>query len=188
MVTALILGLAGCSDEGGSAGDRRDDAVAAAEKMCPIMWQWVKDVGESFNLAAADVADIPEPEGRRARWFDAFDQIEELNDGLSLDLAPYTDHPILAPLVAEVQRDLPRAADELDDIRTLFDERPEIDEQRHQDRTMQVIVRLEKVIDLPKPELAPLDTDGTLIPAFRSVPSCQQSIKDVDDGNTRANG
>lgn len=188
VAAAGSLAMSACGSNGSSGDSDSAGPVQAAETLCPVMWQWVTDVGMTFNEAAADVADIDGAGARRERWFTAFDEIERLDEGLSLDLAALRHDPVLAPLVAEIERDLPLAQDELDDIRNLFDEHPEIDEQQHQDRTMQVIVRLEKVIDLPKPELSRLDTDGTLTPAFQSVPSCQQSIKDVDDGSTQANG
>ncbi len=152
------------------------------------MWTWVKEVGAAFNVASHAVAEIDDALGRRQEWMAAFDVIEAFNNQLIVDVAVFRDDPILAPLIAEIERDMPLAMAELDDIRALFDERPEVDEERHQARTSQVIVRIEKVIDLPKPALAALDTDGTLIPAFQTVPSCQQSIKDVDNGSTQANG
>ena len=104
------------------------------------------------------------------------------------NLGPLADEPILELLVAEIDRDLSRAAAELDDIRRLFVDHPDVDRERHQARTSQIIVRMEKVIDLPKPDLRPLDRDGVLVPAFRQVPSCQHAIRDVDDGTPRANG
>lgn len=198
MVWSLLLSLGvaalGCSERGteGSAEQADtapfDGPVAAAEALCPVMWTWVKAVGEAFNEASHAVSQVDDAEGRREEWMNAFDRIEALDRQLLTDVAIFRDDPILAPVIAEIERDMPLSLAELDDIRALFAERPELDEERHQARTSQVIVGIEKVIDLPKPSLAPLDTDGTLIPAFQSVPSCQQSIKDVDDGSTQANG
>lgn len=186
-LTVASLVAAGCSDRNGSADRSTADPVAAAEALCPIMWTWVKDVGSAFNDTSRAVGDIDDVEQRRQRWMEFFDTIEDRTDRLGTDVSGYRDDPILAPIVAEIERDITPAMAELDDIRDLFVEFPEVDDERHQIRTSQIIVRLEKVIDLPKPELADLDTDGTLIPAFQTVPSCQQSIKDVDDGSTRAN-
>lgn len=171
-----------------AAGPASEEAVAAAEELCPIMWTWVTDVGRAFNEAAEAVGDIADIDRRRARWEEAFVEIERLDAALLVDLGPLADDPVLAPLVAEIVRDLPLAQEELDGIRRLFVDRPEVDEQRHQVRTSQIIVRIEKVIDLPKPDLRPLDTDGTLLPAFRRVVACQHAIRDVDDGTTTYNG
>ena len=122
------------------------------------------------------------------RWSNALVEVETLNQQLLTDLEPLSEDPILAPLVAEIRRDVPLAAVELDDIRQLFVDSPDVDEERHQVRTSQIIVRIEKVIDLPKPDLGPHDPDGVLLEAFRSVPSCQHAIRGVDDGGARANG
>ncbi len=188
MVSLVVLAsmIGGCSTANQAPTSK--EALAAAEQICPVMWTWVKDVGAAFNLASADVASIDDPAERRIRWEAAFGEIETLNQRLADDLARYRRDEILGPLVAEVERDLPLASEELDDIRQLFVDYPEIDEEPHQVRTSQVIVRMEKVIDLPKPDLKPLDPDGVLVAAFRQVASCQQSIRDVDDGDTRSNG
>lgn len=177
------------TDTATAAGTMTDgEALAAAEALCPMMWDWVKDVGEVFNVAADEVGRIADVDERRARWEEAFTDIEALDATLLDDVTPLGDDPVLAPLVDEIVRDLPRAQDELDDIRQLFVDHPEIDEQRHQNRTSQIIVRIEKVIDLPKPDLVPNDPDGTLLAAFREVPACQHAIRDVDDGTPTANG
>jgi hypothetical protein len=186
MVVALLGATCGTDDS--TSDDGAEDPVDAAEDICPLMWQWVKDIGEAFNDASMGVAEIDDADGRRARWMTSFDEIEELNARLADDLTELPDGPVLGPLVDQVERDLPRSNEELDDIRRLFEQYPELDEQRHQERTMQLIVRVEKVIDLPKPDLAVLDPDGTVTDAFRRVPSCQHSIRDVDDGSRQSNG
>lgn len=182
-----VLGVVGCTDSSQRAQPPLDGPVAAAESLCPVMWTWVKDVGATFNDTARAVGEIDDVGDRRRRWMEGFDAIEDLNDQLIVDVGRYRDDPILAPLVAEIERDMPRSTAELEAMRDLFVEQPEVDDERHQVRTSQIIVRIEKVVDLPKPELAGLDTDGTLIPAFRSVPSCQHSMKDVDDGTIQSN-
>lgn len=177
---------AACSGPGAPAIDR--DATAAAETLCPIMWDWVKNIGGAFNDASRDVAEIDDPSQRRDRWRAAFDEMEALNGDLDRQISAFPTDETLGPLVAEITRDIPRANGELDALRQLLDDHPEIDEQRHQARTQQLIVRVEKVVDLPKPDLAALDIDGSLLPAFREVPSCQQSIRDADGGRPQSNG
>jgi hypothetical protein len=155
--------------------------AAAAAALCPIMWEWVQQVGAAFNDAAADVAELPEPEQRRSRWFEGLDRMVALDEQLLADVRPLADDEVLAPLVVDIDGGVEASLREIDDIRALFMEAPEIDEQRHQARTSQIIVRVEKVIDVAKPELADHDTDGTLIAAFAQVPSCRHSLKDVPD-------
>ena len=187
MISVVLLVTGACS-LGRSEAVTDESEVAAAERLCPVMWEWVKNVGASFNSASGDVASIEGPEERRARWNRAFDEMAELNAKLEDDLTEMRDDPILDPIVAEILRDLPLSTAEIDDIRAFIRETPEMDEQRHQERTQQVIVRIEKVISLPKPSMSGLDTTGTLIPAFRQVPSCQHALNDIDDGTPRANG
>ncbi len=182
-----VLGVTSCGNDDRVDAVTEADVVVAAETLCPVVWEWVKFVGDAFNDAAGDVASIDAPAARRRRWADALDRIEESTDQLGRNVGVHRDDPILGPLVAEIERDLPRSRAEIDEIRDLFRDSPEIDEGRHQDRTVQVIVRIEKVIDLPKPDLGELDLDGTLMAGFRRVPSCQHAIRDVDDGVARSN-
>jgi hypothetical protein len=174
-----------------SAGDSSDqpsfdDKVAAADSICPIMWQWVKDVGAAFNGAAGDVAGIDAPRDRRDRWYDGFDEMESLNLALLADTTLLADDPVLTPLLVDINSGVVTSLAEIDDLRALLRDTPEVDAERHQARTQQLIVRVEKVIDVVKPELAEYG-DPDLIAAFRGVPSCQHSIKDADDGTPRAN-
>jgi hypothetical protein len=152
------------------------------------MWSWVKDIGAAFNGASGDVAAIESAESRRARWNQSIDEMLSLNENLEDALNPMSANPVLEPLVSEILRDLPLSSAEVEDIRLLLSEQPETDELRHQERTMQFIVRVEKVISLAKPSMAGLDVSGDLIPAFREVPSCQHALNDVDDGTPQANG
>ncbi|MEZ5228935.1 MAG: hypothetical protein R2710_20410 [Acidimicrobiales bacterium] len=165
------------------------DQVAAAETLCPILWAWVKDVGGLYNETSTGLIDVAEAEGRRSAWRATFDAMEERNADLLDALAGLADDPILGPLVADVEAGVPAADEELDVMRQLLIDEPEIDEQpRHQVRAAQLAIHLEKVIDVVKPELSAHDADGSLIAAFRTVPSCQQSVKDADSGSTQANG
>jgi hypothetical protein len=164
------------------------DRVAAAEALCPVMWTWVTDVGDSFNEAAMETKDLATAEQRRQRWFEMLDEMESLDRQLLVDVEPLAADPILSPLVADIEVGVRDSLSVIDDIRTLIDDTHEIDERPYQDRTSQVIIRVEKVIDVAKPELAEHDADGTLIVAFQQVPSCQQAVKDVDNGSTQFNG
>jgi hypothetical protein len=186
---ALVATAAACTaDDSAEPSFDTTDPVVSAERLCPVMWDWVEDMGAIFNAASRAMADLEPGEERRSRWFDAIDELEQRNEQLLTDVDGLGDDPILAPLVADIESGMVGSMAELDDIRALFAEDPSIDDdERHQNRTAQLIVRVEKVIDLPKPELADHDVDGALIAAFRSVPSCRQSIKDADDGSTEAN-
>lgn len=163
------------------------EPAMAAESLCPILWEWTKAIGAAFNDAAAAMADLPEPEDRRTRWSAALNEMETLESQLLRDIAPLAADPIAAALVEAIGAGVETSRTTIDEIRTLLSESPEVDEQRHQVRTSQIVVRIEKVIDVVKPELADHDVDGTLIAAFRAVPSCQHAVKDANDGLPRAN-
>ncbi len=112
-------------------------------------------IGAIFNEASRAMPDLDPVEPRRARWFDAIDELERRNEQLLVDVAPFADHPVLGPLVDDVESGMVGSLAELDDIRDPFTDDPTADDsERHQNRTAQLIVRVEKVIDLPKPELA----------------------------------
>ena len=164
------------------------DLTAAAEALCPPTWEWVKAIGAAFNDAAEDVRSIDSAEGRRARWFDALSEMRALDAGLGDTIEPWADDPVLGPIVAQMQRDLPKADDELDDLRSLFEQFPDLDDGPSQGRTQQLIVRVEKVIDLPKPDLDEIDPSGALGATFAAVPACQHSMKGANDGQSRFNG
>jgi len=187
LLVVFCLAGAGCVDQSEPTVDDRS-LTEAAEILCPVMWTWVKGIGGAFNAASGDVASVDSPDGRRARWGQAFDEMISLNEALDADLMAMTGNAVLAPIVGEILRDLPLSSAEVEDIRRLLTDQPDIDELRHQERTMQLIVRVEKVISLAKPSMAGLDPTGDLIPAFREVPSCQHALDDVDDGTPQANG
>jgi hypothetical protein len=185
VLTAVVIVVVGC-DASGPASDFESEA-AAAEAFCPVLWNAVTEIGATFNDAAADVRSLPGAVARRARWSRALDRIEGLVVGLAADVSAWSDDDVLGPLVAQIRRDVPLATAELADIRALFDEYPDLDDAPPQERTQQLIVRIEKVIDLPKPDLTAGDDDA-VVAAFRSVPSCQHAVRGADDGTPRANG
>ena len=192
VLASLLAGLAGGCSSSPSDGAAASVSVESAEAFCPVLWSWVTEMGETFNAAAQDMFDLDEPEARRQRWFDALDRMEALDRRLLTDIEPIADEAdgiVLRPLVAEVSSGVADSLAELENMRELIVGSPEIDERpRHQDRSAQLIVRVEKVIDVVKPELAALDPDGLLRQAFGQVPSCQHAVKDVDDGTARYNG
>jgi hypothetical protein len=193
--TGLALLACGCgssagSDEGsdGVSSDVSDEAwVAAAETLCPVMWTWVTEVGDTFNGASLEMSGLPAAEQRRQRWFEMFDEIEGLDRQLLVDVEPLADDPVLSPLVADIETGITASLSTLDDLRDLLVDTPEVDEGPHQDRTSQLVIRVEKVIDVVKPELSDHDQDGRMIASFQQVPTCQHAVKDVDDGTPQYN-
>ncbi|MEZ5341389.1 MAG: hypothetical protein R2706_08065 [Acidimicrobiales bacterium] len=69
-----------------------------------------EDIGEIFNLAAADMATIDDADaGRESGWFAAFDAMDDRNAELATAADELADDPVLAPLIAEIKRDIPLA-------------------------------------------------------------------------------
>jgi hypothetical protein len=151
-----------------------------------VLWDWAKAIGGAFNDASVDVANIADPADRGDRWLRALDEMDELDRVLVVDV--YALDRVPAGIGSADEQGVDRSLSEIDDLRELIETTPEVDEQRHQVRTSQLVVRIEKVIDVVKPRLAELDVDGSMIPAFTSVPSCQHAVKDANDGVPRANG
>lgn len=185
---ALLFAVTVVTGCGGDPQPTHEDVRAAAGQLCPVMWDWVKDVGDAFNAASRDVASLETAAERRTRWFAALGEMRTLNDQLVDDVEGMSGVGSIAAVTDEILEDVSLSNDEIGSLEALIASTPEVDEERHQARTAQLIVRIEKVIDLPKPDLIPLDPEGTLLPAFREVPSCQHAIRDVDDGVVRVNG
>ncbi len=166
--------------------DRVAEAEQAAGALCPILWEWIKEVGGIMNeLSEVGVAE-PDHEARLAFYADQLDRIAEVNTELGDDVATLAG-PILDPLVEDVRAGLLRGSAVLDAMRRSLGERPDLEERRPQLRISGLFISAEKVIDHAKPELARYG-DEALIAGFQRVPSCQHSVKDVDDGQPRYNG
>ncbi len=191
IVLALCAGACadGRPDQGPEVLGSTEGAEAAAVA-CPVLWDWTKSIGRAFNDAGRDVAEIDDAALRRQRWLDALDEMEQLNGRLAVSVAAWADDdPILGPLAVEIERDLPGSNTELDDIRRLIAETPEVDEEADdQIRAGTLITRVEKVIELPKPDFVVDDPDGVLLAAFQDEPSCQHVVRGADDGRVQANG
>ncbi len=185
LLTVLIA--AGCGSGGAvESVPTFSDKVAAAQALCPLMWDTDKAIGEAFNRASLAMKDLPDPQQRRDRWARALDEMERIDEDLASRIQEI-DLPVLSMAKTQIETGIEQSKAEIEDIRRLFTDTPEIDEQRHQARTQQVVVRVEKVIDVLKPEMSAYD-DPEIIEAFRTVPACQHGVKDVDDGIGRANG
>ncbi len=187
---AASLSMAACiAPNGGgttTSADPFEERVAAGEALCGALWTHIKAIGKAFNEGAGDVATIERSQDRRARWLAVLDEMRSLNDSLA-DEVGKLDQPRLEPMVVDIVAGVERANSELDDLSELIADTPELDEERHQRRTSQLIVRIEKVVDVVKPEMADYE-DADLVAAWRTVPACQHAVKDVDDGTPRSNG
>jgi hypothetical protein len=193
LALALVTACGGSSD-----GDRAEDTITedtatedtvtqaaateAAAALCPVMLDHMTAIGSAFNRAADEVSDLPAPQDRRGRWFEALDEMHEQNESLRVAVGNI-DVPVLQPVVADILTGIDASEGVITDIRALFDEDPSIDEERHQMRTSQVIVRIEKVTSNVKPEMNDYGSP-VLNRAFRDFDNCRNAVREVDDGAT----
>lgn len=187
-VLALVC-LAGTACAGTALPDGSEsvrDRVGEGETVCPVMWGYAKDIGAIFNDAAMAVADIDSAVGRRDRWRKALDQMLLRNQRLRSEVDAM-ELRTLPALVEDIRAGVDNSDHQIEDLRSLLEEHPEVDEDRHQTRTSQLIVRIEKVIDVVKPEMASYG-DAELIAAWQTIPACRHGVKDVDVGAVGANG
>jgi hypothetical protein len=161
-------------------------AEEAAEELCPVLWQWIKDVGRLMNELSAFGVDEPDPQVRKEFYASEIELIAVRSGELDEAVAGM-DSPELDPIVAQVREGLLRSTGQIDEMIRSLETRPDLEEVRPQARISMLFIAAEKLIDFPKPALARYD-DPALIEGFQRVPSCQLSVKDVDDGVPRFNG
>ncbi len=166
-----------------------DGLTVAAESICPTLWQWQKDVSAVFNDMSHAAASEPAADARRRIYFDALDAVVDLADAVVVAVEPWRDDPVLRPLVVDVDTGVRRALERIDELRGSIVDDPSLDADGHRIRLSAMIVAFEKIIDLPKPELATYG-DTAIMVAFdpAAIPSCQFGVKDANDGVPRSNG
>ena len=158
---------------------------AAAEELCPIMWEWQKNVGATMNDMSYETRRETDAVTRRELYLQAFERIRELNAQLdatvvSLGLADPFDR-----IIPDVRSGLVVSNSILAESATRVDaEYSRPDAPGYSEIVPAIFLDVEKVIDVAKPEMAVYD-DEELVTAFTSVPQCQHGVKDANDGIPR---
>lgn len=186
VVVALACVAASCSVSSGAPATTAVSLDAEAGRFCDVVWGWYKTTTGRFNDMSDAARQEPDPSARRVLLFEAFDDFEQASRDLADDVAEFTEGP-MATLADQVVADVPASLDAVDEMRLVVEADPEIDEQRPQMRLSQLIILMEKVIDLPKPDIT-ADSDPDLVAAVQAVPACQFAVKGADDGVGRYNG
>ena len=184
-VVWLMVGSACISASPTTATEVDATYVAAAEVLCPIMWDWQKDVGAAMNTMSA--ASRRESDGlqRRQLYMTAFSRVREINAQLEATIQSLGSSPPMDRLLPDVRSGLEDAEQILVRSETTVDTRYKGEDNPTYNEIVPVIfLDLEKVIDVAKPELASYD-DQDLIEAFITVPQCQHGVKDANDGIPR---
>ncbi len=159
--------------------------VAAAEALCPIMWDWQKTVGATMNSMSYEARREDDALARRALYLRAFGRIRELNAQLDATVLSLGDVEPLSRITPDVRAGLQHSNSILDmSVDRVDREYSKSEPPAYGEIVPAIFLDMEKVIDVAKPELAVYE-DTELIDAFIAVPQCQHGVKDANDGIPR---
>lgn len=185
LVLVGLLGAACTPAEPEAAPEHDPELVAAAERLCPVLWEWQKNVGAAMNDMSFDTRREEDPAQRRTLYRRAFSRVRELNAQLDATIVSLPDRPPLDMISPDVLAGIETANAILSDTEAMIDERyGEGTPPGYGDIVPVIFLDLEKVIDVAKPEMATYG-DPELIAAFTTVPQCQHGVKDANDGVPR---
>lgn len=159
--------------------------VRAAEALCPVMWDWQKNVGSAMNEMSHQARTETDAETRQTLYLRSFDRIRELNAQLEATVVSLGKTPPLDRILPDVREGITTSNTILERSQSTVEERygavlpPSYDEM-----VPTIFMDVEKAIDVAKPEMASYDDPG-LIDAFITVPQCQLGVKDANDGIPR---
>ena len=159
--------------------------LAAAEELCPIMWDWQKNVGAAMNSMSYEARREVDALTRRMLYLEAFDRIRELNAQLDATVVSLGDADPLDQIVPDVRLGLEASNSILERSGSKVDqEYSELEPPTYAEIVPVLFLDIEKAIDVVKPEMATYQNDE-LIDAFTAVPQCQHGVKDANDGIPR---
>jgi hypothetical protein len=184
LVLAGLL-LVSCTDGDTAPEEPAADPVLvdAAYQVCPMLWQWQLSIGAVMN----DMSRAARIEGDAGERLDLYlvamnearglvtmlrEQIGALGTGFS------------AALAVDIETGLDHASLEIDRAEQYVLDSYELGDPAYNEIVPPIFMSFEKVIDLPKPEMATYVNPAT-IPSFQEIPQCQFGVKDVDDGVPR---
>ena len=181
---AMVLGA--CASTGA------DDPPSAAypalvASVCPMLWDWQRDVGGRINEMSGAAIDEDRPEARQTLYLDTFADIDVALDRLADAITEFPDSAHTATMQSEITTGIDAARRELDDLTATVVGTAVADEPDGRRRVPTFFGEFEKVIDLVKPEIAGYE-DPELTTAFAADGTCRFAVKDVDDGVARSNG
>lgn len=183
---ALAVFTAACTTAQEEAVDPFDPIyLAAAEALCPIMWDWQKSVGATMNTMSYTARREGDALARRSLYLGAFDRIRELNAQLDATVVSLGDADPLDQIIPDVRSGLEASNAILERSASKVDqEYSEIEPPTYTEIVPVIFLDIEKAIDVAKPEMATYQNDE-LIDAFTAVPQCQHGVKDANDGVPR---
>ena len=184
LVLALVISVLACVAPAAEEPPPDPEIVVVAKGLCPLMWRWQLTVGTVMNDMSSRALAEPDPRQRRRIYLEALERIQQLNERLATDVTAIPRGPYAGLLMSDVLDGLAAADVVLQGLRTFVTGiEPNEDASPH-DVIPVIFLDVEKVIDLPKPELATYHQEE-LVRAFVTVPQCQFGVKDADDGVPR---
>ncbi len=181
---ALLLVVAACTSDDDTEIALNQGLVEAAYDICPIMWQWQLGVGAVMNEMSYQSFREPDPELRLDLYMSAIDETRETIVVLKQKLRALPNLRYQRFFASEIEKGLEGAEVTIDDTEAEVLAVYASNDPTYNEIVPIIFLAFEKVIDLPKPELATYG-DPELIPAFQSVAQCQHGVKDADDGVAR---
>ena len=181
---ALLLVVAACTSDDDTEIALNQGLVEAAYDICPIMWQWQLGVGAVMNDMSYQSFAEPDPELRLDLYMSAIDETRETIVVLKQKLRALPNLRYQRFFASEIEKGLEGAEVTIDDTEAEVLAVYASNDPTYNEIVPIIFLAFEKVIDLPKPELATYG-DPELIPAFQSVAQCQHGVKDADDGVAR---
>lgn len=159
--------------------------LAAAEELCPIMWDWQKSVGATMNTMSYEARRESDALVRRLLYLEALDRLRELNAQLDATVVSLGGADPLDRIIPDVRSGLEASNSILDRSASKVDqEYSEFEAPTYTEIVPVIFLDIEKAIDVAKPEMATYQNDE-LIDAFTAVPQCQHGVKDANDGVPR---
>ncbi len=186
-LVVLALVASACTTVEEEAAEDPVDPVylAAAEQLCPVMWEWQKNVGATMNTMSYEARREDDALERRSLYLRAFSRIRELNAQLDATVVSLGDDDPLSRITPDVRAGLEHSNSILEMTAARVDrEYSEFDAPGYSEIVPTIFLDVEKVIDVAKPEMATYG-DQDLVDAFIAVPQCQHGVKDANDGRVR---
>lgn len=159
--------------------------VRAAEVLCPVMWDWQKNVGATMNEMSQEARNEIDADARQTLYLRAFDRVRELNAQLEATVVSLGDTEPLDRILPDVRDGITTSNTILQGTQSTVEDRHRMTFPPSYDEMVPTIfMDVEKAIDVAKPEMASYG-DPELIDAFITVPQCQHGVKDANDGIPR---
>lgn len=158
--------------------------VEVALDICPMMWQWQLAMGSVMNDMSYQAFREENGANRLSLYLETMDRARAVNDSLRARLTALPTNRYQQFFASEISKGLDLSDEVIDDTETMIMDSYQETTPSYHEIMPPIFLAFEKVIDLPKPELASYG-DPDLIPAFKSVVQCQHGVKDANDGVPR---